>query len=784
MTLLDQTATFLEAEGWEVTLGASGKSSVLGSREELGGQRYVTVWCPTADEMQLLRQWEPAMLRRIAEAAGRPGEKILLLDSQAGLSRSFREQFGATDVTMKAPIQFFDRTFSWDEVAHSGKRGASAARRLRDAGVEQARERVPQPYQDDNGNQGDDLFDELARRFESSAEWDKPIILVTAPAGYGKTMLFQSLFARLHEHFHSAKNRREQARRPLPLLPEHLGESNSSTLPSLVDQFLRTDVASPMSRAAFEWMLTNGYGSWLIDGLDEVIARDPNFFEYIESIILDAGKIVTPRILLCVRDSLLSTSDSLRTLVNEVDGLVTRYQLQPWKRNSIATYARMRLMKEHDWRMLAWVDHRPQVMSLCGTPYYATLVADRVDGDRGAGLVDIPESELIRDAIRAILEREYAKDLRPQQFSLDDLLYVLRDAAVLQLESAPRGIDIEPFGEEVSILVSELSAEEQERVLAQVLKLSVFSGAGERGRIRFTHDAVHEYLIADQAVSYFGDQPAQLLDLLNCGEFPMDSIALRIIAEHIDRHGGSDDLLPLLLRAKSAQQASALRNLVSVLMRLRDANTLLAEAPLAGQDLSGLTFTDLTFAGVSLAGANLESVTFDRCDLTGLDLTDATLAETRFNRCRPTLHAASYGTLRGLISVTIDGQQRIETASEFVAFLRRSGKRAGATVDPCQHALQLRALFKAMIGPDGRPRRKRRTSLVKGAASSATATVLDSAIRAGFVTPVQGRTTYECVRGSQYQTMVAFARNLETTPGITALLDGLCSIKGCTHIGL
>jgi len=52
-----------------------------------------------------------------------------------------------------------------------------------------------------------------------SAEWSRPIILVTAPAGFGKTWLFQSLFARLHAHFHAAKQRQEKARRALPLLP-------------------------------------------------------------------------------------------------------------------------------------------------------------------------------------------------------------------------------------------------------------------------------------------------------------------------------------------------------------------------------------------------------------------------------------------------------------------------------------------------------------------------------------------------------------------------------------
>ena len=48
---------------------------------------------------------------------------------------------------------------------------------------------MPQPYLGVDGNHGDDLLEELAQRFEGSAEWSRPIILVTAPAGFGKTTL-------------------------------------------------------------------------------------------------------------------------------------------------------------------------------------------------------------------------------------------------------------------------------------------------------------------------------------------------------------------------------------------------------------------------------------------------------------------------------------------------------------------------------------------------------------------------------------------------------------------
>jgi hypothetical protein len=142
--------------------------------------------------------------------------------------------------------------------------------------------------------------------------------------------------------------------------------------------------------------------------------------------------------------------------------------------------------------------------------------------------------------------------------------------------------------------------------------------------------------------------------------------------------------------------------------------------------------------------------------------------------------------LNGFISVVLDGRQRIDTPTAFGQFLRRAGKKAGATVDPCAHAVQLRALFGTFLFPDGRLRRSKvkRKNLVKGTGTDTVAALLDGAIKAGFITHVSGREWYECAKGQTYQAMVAFARNLETTSEIDMLLNDFCPIKGCTHIGL
>lgn len=786
MTLFEQAATFLESEGWEIEEGAKGPFSMVGTIDRHGLTEYLTVWCPSTEDMKQLRQFEPKMLARFTDDSSNPGQKVLLLDSYAGLSNDFRQQTSTNGVTLRVPIQFFDHTFTWDDGATGRRRIASAVLEVKKAGADTATKRVPQPYLGDNGDHGDDLLGELAQRFEGSVEWSRPIILVTAPAGFGKTWLFQSLFARLHTHFHNAKQHQEKARRALPLLPGHLSDAGSSTLPGLIDAFLSTAVAGGMTRETFEWTLMNGYGALMLDGLDEVIARDPHFFEYIEDIVVGADKAITPRILICVRDSLLSTSESLRALVeNDIDNWVTRFQLQSWQRTSVAGFAKLRLAKD-DWRMLAWVDQKPQVLALCGTPYYCELIADRVRTTIGAGITEVPETELVKDAITSMLDREYDKKLFDEnRFSKDFLYETVRDAAKLQLEGAARGIEVGKFTDVIDYWASELTPEEREAVVNRVLQLSLFTRTADSGRIRFTHDVIYEYLIAEHAQLWYGNDPSKLVDLLNWEPFPPDSIALRIVANFIDARGASDDLRPLLLRTRSSGYEVAFRNLLAIALRLRDAAHLLADARLEGQNLSGLTFSGLKLDGVSMRDANLESTTFDSCDLTGLDLSGAALRDTQFDRCQPTLHTATYGNLHGFVSVIVDGRRRIEARSEFAKLLRRTGQKAGASIDPCPHAVQLRAMFSTFLYADGRLRQRKahRARLLRGSLSGA-ATVLNVAVRAGFIVPIPGRGGYECAKGPLFQAMAAFARNLELSPEVTSVLNGLCPTKNCGHVGL
>jgi hypothetical protein len=109
------------------------------------------------------------------------------------------------------------------------------------------------------------------------------------------------------------KSRLNLSQRPIPFVPQHLRTTYSVRTLALVDSFLRSDVAAPVSRDTLEWMLTNGHCIWMFDGLDELYSGDPEFFDYILDLLTRPES--RAQIVICARDSLLSSNDTSTSAV-------------------------------------------------------------------------------------------------------------------------------------------------------------------------------------------------------------------------------------------------------------------------------------------------------------------------------------------------------------------------------------------------------------------------------------------------------------------------------------
>ena len=322
--LTELVRSYLESAGYN--LSAQGHCLVA-DKLVFGSERDTRlVWASD-------RNWEEALLwNSILEARTNypDARATVITPSRDGISKDTQQRLRQSRVRLLAPIQFFDSPFRVEE----SPRTASAIANIRQAA--KSASRVPQPYRTDDHPSGarernqDDLFHQL--RQEMSTAGDATVRIIVGRAGIGKSCLFTSLFGDLYDDFLDSKNRLRSRPRPIPLLPEHLKQAQSMRTDALIENFLRTDVASPMTSTTFKWLLVNGYATWLLDGLDELYSGDPGFFDFILDLITEKGS--RAQVTIWCRDSLLTTSHAFAEFQETCGGGDTLkiYKLTDWQR--------------------------------------------------------------------------------------------------------------------------------------------------------------------------------------------------------------------------------------------------------------------------------------------------------------------------------------------------------------------------------------------------------------------------------------------------------------------
>jgi hypothetical protein len=210
---------------------------------------------------------------------------------------------------------------------------------------------------------------------------------VVGAAGAGKSILFEALFAQLHDHFQDRKGRLQVFPRPIPLVPTYLQAVSPLRLQQLIDNFIHTEVAAPVRQPVFEWMLTNGLIMWLFDGLDELYAEDHDFFQKLLEYLTAPDS--QAQILICARHSLLKTSKTLSDFLAEFrpgpQEAIRVYQLNDWEHASKRTYAWLSLEgcvpltgEEDPPQVVQFLTttRSPLLRQLSGLPYYCSLLID------------------------------------------------------------------------------------------------------------------------------------------------------------------------------------------------------------------------------------------------------------------------------------------------------------------------------------------------------------------------------------------------------------------------
>ena len=579
-----------------------------------------------------------------------PDAKATVLSaSRSGFSRPLQQELNDQRIRILVPIQFFDTEFKFE---HAPK-AASAIADIRSPEI--LSQRVRQPYTAEgvaiDAAPGRDLLDTLSEELSSSET--STIRIVVGRAGMGKTFLSRAVFASLYERFMKAKARQGSASRPIPLLPEHMKNLYALRTELLIENFLRTDVASPVNRDTFEWLLVNGFAIWLLDGLDELFTGDPGFFDYLLELITRPGS--RANIVIWSRDSLLTTSDSFMDFQELCvgDDLMRVYHLSPWERASKRDFAWLCLEKRHPSNsesdtpeirgFLDDIEKSSFLKELSSVPFYCDVLLRQSRDGPIREFSD--EVVMLNHLIEEMIQREVDKGLIDRKaFQPNGLRDWLEQLAVNYVEDhLYTDIDRDEareYGE--LVLLDHITEEVEQNILLSLLQFPLFSAGTESGKVGFAHDLIAEALAARYYARKLPSEPLNIGHRVSSVDLD-DPIRLRLMAQNLEPQ--NETAIMTALRTASPQE-NTYKALLSLLMMIQPDRDQLKrlQVNLEGVVLSAVRFVNRDLSDMSFRQTDLSNVCFKNCDLRRAKFEGAFMNRTKFLG-RTNLEGADFGDL-------------------------------------------------------------------------------------------------------------------------------------------
>ncbi len=777
--LAELTYSFLKAEGYDVT--TRGRDLLIGSKRSIGeDMQFVYVWVPSIQPRSSFRSQEGPYINKFKEAADiHPfAQKFMLVPTLTGLTPEFRK--GALqwhNVKVRVPVQFFDTAFRWESTPEA----SSAAKDLRDHGDELAATRIRQPFTREDGRQsGADLLDHLVSELSSPSS-EGHVQIVVGPAGIGKSYLFEALFAKLHRSFLESKRQQSLSPRPLALLPQFMPLADAPSVKALLRAYLQTDFARPLDAKVFEWMLSRGLAMWLLDGLDELINQDPDFFDYLLDLLSQPNSPSRPRVLVCVREALLATNGLLHDFCQDYSDLISIYRLQPWTDAAVRQFARREIGEEGSSSFMVSLHAHPTIEKLATIPYYCSLLVEQHKA--GALTPDVSEVKLLQDALAQLLAREYDKQLIDSAYiRRSDLIELIEAIAAEDYENAFLGVPVDEALQLAEIILpSDDITEAQLKALTnQLTQLALFSDGGF-GRIRFTQEILEQYLLGQWLWRLYRQGADAFMRGLSVRPIPADWVVLAVLA-HFIRTGTAKDLIPFVLQASTSD--SVFRNVLQLALLLNNDGASLAVDQFDRRDLSGVAFRRADLRGKSFRGCVLTEVVFDQCNLQGCTFEDAVFRSTEFvNMDADSLRDADIGSLLKFYSIKVEGGRTLSEHGEARKWFERKIGRPLPASDPCPVALQVRQVFSKFVEPDGQPRRYRldRKGVLAGRRYFEPETILNACLQYGLLVYEEFRGRIQRPEGQGYADLVTYITEQKMSPTLRSMVAELCRRPGCMH---
>ena len=829
MSLFSKAESFLRASGYDVNI-LDERDFLIAKRPDLGGTDAIT--CigiaenpPEASAQHLIVERFERVARRYPTATLK-----FLSGTTGGYQDDIRGDLRDLRVSFLTPALFFDTPFKYDyEVADreqaqevADREQAQRERRTRQRhaasevtglahrGSDQEPIRVKQPFVvSESGEEGDDLAEYLleeVRKKSTSIVPSPTLWLVSAPAGYGKSFMFDSLFHKVYNYFQDEKKAQRLFPRPLPMTPEHLRKAAGRNINGLVNAFLQTDFAGHTPPELFSWMIDNGHGFWMTDGLDEVIASDSDFLDFILDRLTQPSS--SSLILMSLRDSLLRSTEELHNWTARPEGVIRLIELKPWKRPQKRSFAwtkvhkrlpRLREKADDKVTNLIRVLTTNEHNKLSSTPFYAGMLADEFLA--AASLKSKNEFDLLDSAVSEMCRREYDKagPIQESVLPIETFRAWLEELAGEVVNQAGISIDdLQEFANHVEVFTKrEIPPEERESLVKQLMVMPFLKT--NQGRFEFTHEILGEFL----AGSFYAKQMQADIDRDWCARYfdhlalQSDSMLLKVIA-WIFREK-RDKLVKAIQGCDSiATPGNVHRNIVQLLALMDNGRELLDRIGLSLEraNLFGVQFGSMNLQGMSFVGSDLSFTDLSTCNLQGTSFESARLRDTLLpSRNSDSLQGATFDNMKNFVSIferTGRGKNRLNSYDDFLDWATKATRVVEINREvPCPSARQLANLFGLFVFPNGEPRGRpwvSRQALLRQRqidAAPQIRVVVDRMYEFGYLQqirhPRNGASRPE-IQDERYREIARFMRDSVLSQGLSDLLDDLCQIPDCRHI--
>ena len=778
---------YLESAGFKII--EEHKDYVVADRLVFAEDRDTRiVWTIPKDQMS---QYEALLRASVSKLRLKyPNAKATVLSSsRSGFSRPLQQELTDQRIRVLVPIQFFDTEF---KLEHAPK-AASAIADIRSTKI--LSQRVCQPYIAEDvtvdATPRKDLLDTLIE--ELGASNTATVHLVVGRAGIGKTFLSRAVFAKLYAHFKKAKAQHSSAPRPIPLLPDHMKDLFALRTELLIENFLRTDVASPVSRDTFEWLLVNGFAIWLLDGLDELFAGDEGFFDYLLELITRPES--RAKIVIWSRDSLLKTSDAFMEFQELGAGSEqTRvYRLSPWKRASKRHFAWLHFEKRHPSngesdtpeikRFLEEIDRSPSLKQLSAVPFYCDVLLHQSEGGSIQEFSD--EIVMLDRLVEKMIQREIDKGLIDREsFQPNGLRDWLEQLAVNYVEDrCYADIDRDEALEYGKlVLLDHITEDIEQHILLSLLQFPLFSAGTESGKVSFTHDLIAEAIAARYYARKLPSEPLNIGRRVSSVDLD-DPIRLRFIAQNLEPQ--NDRNIAAAMRTANLQE-NTYKTLLSLLMLLRPERDRLKQLQvnLEGALLSSVGFVNRDLSGVSFRQTDLSNTRFKDCDLRGAKFEGAFINRTKFLGSTD-LEGADFGDLVRVQSFYVE-KNFLDSDAKIRDGVEKATGQSRPINQPCPTALQITYLFRKFVTPMGTPRRHalKREGLLAGRRYAGAPTpeeCLDAVVQHDFLVGPDHRDKFKRAAGDKYGDIVRLVRDSIVSQTLGVLVSELCRRRSCTH---